>query len=671
MKQQRCATTLQIVLASLTILLLATTAYSQNVVSANQGYSMKIQMNNLGVMGRQAYPGGSPPNSSGKLGLEYPVGQPYEHLYGSGIWIGGFLDTARVGTSPQIRGVSLAYEGWSGPLYEFYPGGSLADSIWKGGKRISKPAGWDQYWSSVLPPGTTLQYNPIADDERYMTYADFNRRVIGHVPLNLRVVQRSYAWDDSYADAISIFEYTIYNTGIKPVDSTYVGFFFEADIGPLSAPSYWTRNFTGYYPNSRTAYIHNPSDRGSTPIGVSLLKTSSRTLDSLRYAFRWFPGPNTPPNDGAKYAYLSSNRIDPDEFPQLSDTRFIFGFGPFTLRPFTASRESLTIAIAVVSGFDPAGNHLRIMQRNAARALDIYLNQGIRLPATPPSPPLRVEVGFRKIKLNWRWTSADSVGANGRPHPELNWDSTNQVARRYPDRISNPPPGYDPGRGGRNFSAYKIWRSENPKLPFPPDESFTLIKQVDVPTDSFEYNSGLEYEFTDSNLVRGKIYTYAVTSKSIPNLAYQQIVVGGQVRTVEVPVDPLESKISTNGVRVDLPFSVSKKIGEVAVVPNPYRTDKDYTFESGGYEGLNSEWDENKRKIKFINLPENCTIKIFSLAGDLVKTIDHRGGGGAFPEGDRDVFLVSESNRALASGIYIFTVESALGLQTGKFVIIR
>lgn len=645
-------------------------SYGQHVVSTNTGYSMQIEMDNYGTMGRYAYPEGEAAAlRAGKVGLAYPANTPYEHLFGSGVWIGGMLDTAQVGNSPPIRGVSLAYEGWTGPYHEFFPGNTPADSIWHGGTGIPKPAGWDAYW------GNMLAYNPIAHDERYMKYNDYTYRVTGHVPLRLEVVQRSYAWDDRYADAIMIFEYRIYNRGVKQIDSTYVGFFFEADVGPIAAANFFQRNFTGYFANARTAYIHNPSDRGSTPAGVSLLSTSARSLDSLRYAFRWFPGPNTPPNDAAKYQFMSSNQIDADEFPSLSDTRFIFAFGPFTLRPYATTRDSLTIAIAVVSGYDPAGNHLRTLQRNANNALDIYLNQGIKLPATPPSPPLRVEVGFRKIKLNWKWTPQDSVGLKGRPDPETNWDKTNKVARRYPDRISPPYlPNVSPDSGGRNFSAYKIWRSEyptTPTRPIPPDESFTLIKQVDVPTDSFEYNTGLQYEFADSNLVRGKEYTYSVTSKSIPNLVEQQIVIGGVVRTVEVPVDPLESRIATNAVTINLPFSVSKKVGEVAVVPNPYRTDKNYTFESGGYEGLNSEWDENQRKIKFINLPVQCTIKIFSLAGDLVRTVNHDGGGGSFPVGDEQVPLVSESNRALASGIYIFTVESSLGLQTGKFVIIR
>ena len=39
--------------------------------------------------------------------------------------------------------------------------------------------------------------------------------------------------------------------------------------------------------------------------------------------------------------------------------------------------------------------------------------------------------------------------------------------------------------------------------------------------------------------------------------------------------------------------------------------------------------------------------------------------------GELDWNLLSASNRALASGVYIFTVESDVGKQIGKFVLIR
>ena len=629
-----------------------------------QGYSMRLRLDNTGVFGYMANPRrGDEVRDS--LGLEYPAGSGIEHIFGGGLWVGAKIDTGRIpGVSPRIKVVSTGYEGWAGPLYELFPSPSAADSFWRGDKNRpnEKPAGWDEYW------GTGFAYKPISDQDRYCMYTDFYRRPTRHVPLGIKVIQSSYAWDDTYADAITMIEYRIINTTNKSIDSAFVGYFVDADVGPYRISQFERNNFTGYYTNSRTAYIHNPINRGSTPVGVALLSTS-RSLDSLRYTFQWYPGPQSPSPDAVRYDLLSAGGVEPDEYPALSDTRFLFGFGPFNIRPATDPHpDTLKVAVAIISG-----HNLTELQRNASRALDIYLNQGIRLPATPPSPPLRVEVGFRNVKLDWKWRQGDKEKF-GRDDPETNWDTTNQVARWDPDRYrSRPgfaiPPGIDSTRGGRNFEAYRVWRSEHPEYP---DPSFTLIKQFDVieNVDSarFEYDTGLKYTFTDTNLVRGKTYVYSVTSKSIPNIAYQQLPSGEYVR---VPVEPLESRNATNAVRIDLPFAVAKTLGKVSVVPNPYRTDQNYTLESGGYEGLTSKWDERQRRIKFINLPEICTIRVFSLVGDLVKTIEHNGVAGSFPVGDEDMLLVSDSNRALASGIYIFTVESNLGAQTGKFVIIR
>ena len=660
-------------------------AFSQaNVQRRKQGFSMILNMDNRGSFGRVAYPGvigGTDPGPD-SIGLEYPVGQPFEHLFGAGIWIGGLLDTSTGPVPRVIRGVSTAYEGWSGPYFEFFPGPSPADTIFRIFKRADgtyppKPLAWDD------PNGLegAIPYKPISDADYYMKYDDRHVRVQNHVPLNLKVFQSSYAWNDRYADAIIILRYRIVNVGTKPIDSAFVGFFFEADVGPIHVANYWQRNFTGYYPDARTAYVHNPSDLGSTPVGCALLETSQKRLDSLTYSFRWWPGTSHPGTDADRYARLSSGIIDSNQsISNLSDTRFLFGFGPFSIRP-NPQPDTLSLAVAFISGFDPRGNHLAAMHDNATRALDIYINQGIRLPATPPSPPLRVEVGDRKVRLNWRWTPADSVGPQGRPNPVANWDRTSNYAHNhptwylpeYPEYTSRTSPPYPPGvvagdSGGRNFESYRLWRSEHPDYP---DYTFTLVKQWDVQGDSIDFDTGLEFEYVDSNLVRGKRYVYSVTSRSIPNLVPLQIIVHDTVQNVLVPTGALESQFRTNAVVIDLPFATSDQLGKVRVVPNPYRTDKDYTVESGGYEGLTFKWDESKRIIKFINLPVRCTIRVFSLAGDLVRTIQHDGGGGAFPRGDHDMPLVSESNRALASGVYIFSVESDLGTQVGKFVIIR
>lgn len=658
-----------------------------NLVNRKQGFGMRLELDNSGALGYVTYP----PRSSASrdsIGLEYPVGERIEHIYGGGVWVAAQVDTSVAGNRPKVKLVSCSYEGYGGginSLFEFNPGANAADSFWVGNKSDSvKPAGWDAYWGANFP------FKPISDHDMYCKYTDDQFSALNHTPMHVKVIQSSYAWTDPYAEAIIINEYKIVNTGTRTLDSVYIGFFVDADVGPVNISQFEVNNFTGYYPDAKTAYIHNPLDRGSTPIGVTLLWANGRDLDTLKYTFQWYPLAQSPITDVAKYDMMSSGVQRPDEFPSLSDTRFLFAFGTrstggFKIRPLSGPNpDTLKIAVALVSGKSRTKDPRIVMQLNAQRALDIYLNQGIRLPFTPPSPPLRTEVGFRKVTLDWKWRPGDNIGGvgrdpriYGRPDPEQNWDSTSKVAQRDPLRRSGPPPGFDSTRGGRNFEAYRIWRSEDPDYP---DESFTLLKQVDVKVPpgypdsmSFEYDTGLEYTYVDSNLVRGYTYVYAVTSKSIPNLVERR---NPDSTITLVPVEPLESSKLVNATPVgkdkQLPFATSKELGKVSVVPNPYRTDRDYTKESGGYEGKTGDWDERNRLIKFINLPVKCTIRIFSLAGDLVRTVEHDGNvGTSFPFGDENVPLVSESNRALASGIYLYTVESEYGTQTGKFVIIR
>jgi hypothetical protein len=72
---------------------------------------------------------------------------------------------------------------------------------------------------------------------------------------------------------------------------------------------------------------------------------------------------------------------------------------------------------------------------------------------------------------------------------------------------------------------------------------------------------------------------------------------------------------------------------------------------------------------------------VFTLAGDLITTIQNKPEGytqgnnylGEYREDRGEITwdLLSESNRALASGVYIFAINSNYGDQYGKFVLIR
>jgi len=105
--------------------------------------------------------------------------------------------------------------------------------------------------------------------------------------------------------------------------------------------------------------------------------------------------------------------------------------------------------------------------------------------------------------------------------------------------------------------------------------------------------------------------------------------------------------------RVD-PSLVPQNLGKIHVVPNPYLA--------------NASWElqEGTRKIQFVNLPDICTIRIYTLAGDLITTLDHTDGSGA-----ENWNLMSEGRRSIAAGIYIYHVESKYGNFIGKFAVIK
>jgi hypothetical protein len=142
-------------------------------------------------------------------------------------------------------------------------------------------------------------------------------------------------------------------------------------------------------------------------------------------------------------------------------------------------------------------------------------------------------------------------------------------------------------------------------------------------------------------------------------------------------VPPIKSSPESN-VRATVTATLSKA-GEVIVVPNPYRGDVKYT--EMGWEDLdgNYTYDEGYRKIAFLNIPERCVIRIYTLAGDLVKVIMHNGNSEwdtLFWYGKNGAYwnLINDNKQAAMSGIYLFSVQDADKKKddfVGKFVIIK
>lgn len=119
-------------------------------------------------------------------------------------------------------------------------------------------------------------------------------------------------------------------------------------------------------------------------------------------------------------------------------------------------------------------------------------------------------------------------------------------------------------------------------------------------------------------------------------------------------------RISTEAMR----FDAKSATLNVKAVPNPYL--------------VHNEWERHPdyRKLKFINLPNRCTIRIYTMAGELIRTIEHRetnvNAGNVENQlgGDEDWDLLSGAGKRPAPGIYLFHIESDIGEQLGKLAIV-
>lgn len=120
---------------------------------------------------------------------------------------------------------------------------------------------------------------------------------------------------------------------------------------------------------------------------------------------------------------------------------------------------------------------------------------------------------------------------------------------------------------------------------------------------------------------------------------------------------------------------------DIKVIPNPYIGSSKF---DGRYD--NDEKGDKSRRLWFVNLPQRCTIRIYTLAGDLVQSLNHDGQTqtdiltiskaattGMAASGMHSWDLLTKNNQITAPGVYLFSVENKADdkLKVGKFVIIK
>lgn len=95
-------------------------------------------------------------------------------------------------------------------------------------------------------------------------------------------------------------------------------------------------------------------------------------------------------------------------------------------------------------------------------------------------------------------------------------------------------------------------------------------------------------------------------------------------------------------------------LNRIRAVPNPYYAHSAY------------ELNQINRKLRFVNMPEACTVRIFNLAGQLVRTLQKTDASTSILEWD----LETANALPVGSGVYIFHVDVPnVGAYTGRVVV--
>ena len=163
------------------------------------------------------------------------------------------------------------------------------------------------------------------------------------------------------------------------------------------------------------------------------------------------------------------------------------------------------------------------------------------------------------------------------------------------------------------------------------------------------------YRYTDTRALDGFDYLYVVTT-----VGERSVQLTPTLRVTQRYESPIVSSLDS----LVSPSMAARERGDggVWVVPNPYRA--------------KVEWDRPPiagdpfgRHLDFMGMPKAVSrLKVYTVAGDLVWETDHDGTGG---NGELRWDLISRNGQDVESGIYLFTVDSPLGHQVGRFVVIR
>ena len=178
--------------------------------------------------------------------------------------------------------------------------------------------------------------------------------------------------------------------------------------------------------------------------------------------------------------------------------------------------------------------------------------------------------------------------------------------------------------------------------------------------DGVPYNMFYDYEYVIDGLQLAEPVFLAVTTFDFGNPA------AGLSSLESSPLSTMQEVWPINSAKV-----VDSTGTQPTVYPNPYRLADDYNasgWEDPKRQGIDPE---RARKVTFANVPETCTVSIWTLDGDLVRKLEHA----EDPLSSQATVvvwdLITRNTQAVKTGLYIYTIESRRGTDVGKLVIVK
>ncbi|HAV24202.1 MAG TPA: hypothetical protein DCX46_12085 [Bacteroidetes bacterium] len=339
-------------------------------------------------------------------------------------------------------------------------------------------------------------------------------------------------------------------------------------------------------------------------------------------------------------------------------------YGPYRL----ALGDSVRIILAEIAGVmdysevnagDPKGyfpdSTIAAIRRNAELARNAVrwgrgaTVNGMALAADVPEPP----PGPKADAVNLSKGSEKAVIG-------VTWDKTAETSTLKDGAGAT---FYD---GARDLDGYRIYRSTDFQYASdtqPPVFRGAAWKLVaDIPKSRFSefWDPGLtKYKFLDTTVVFGFRYGYYVSAYNAAPRPWTSA--NGTV------VNNLPDLESGSYNRTDPTSAAPGPVSsfDIFAVPNPFVFgDPNRSF------GMADPY-----LIEFRNLPERCTIRIYTIVGDLIATIDHGPDARGNLSGRGVWNQKSDSGLLVAPGLYIYQIDSKTpGIDksfTGKLMIVR